>query len=589
MTEEIQEVQSPQEVINPHQKSISKLVLLVVLLLILVTGLIFGAYTLGKKQGKALVVTQQPEVTQTSVDETANWQTYTNEKYSIEYPSNWFVYDYKDKNLCVNISDVSNPVDIPSKLEADGHTVILMCFYSSAMPKSFPYTNGSNKNTTVKPYEINGYSGIRGKETSTLGEGETVFLQNPQGGYVTLRLETGDTKIFDQILSTFKFTSQGVSSSPKASDNSTALPQTKITPPASFGYTKLIDLPGIGVRALFPPEVEITYSNPQESYFVNKPQKTDWNCLSFNLKGYYSGGRREWFNNNYYVMNPIFEPFSASSHNGYIVYTKNANGSIADNFDFYYISAIGTQKMLVVSGSNSNEKLCEDLDFQKNLDKFRSFVSGIQIIFPNSQGVSRSDQSQIGADLVRYAEKRVNLWENVELGLRITGPEWIESRIFTKINEDGTKEYSPWSKKTLKAEKVESSTKGETWDVGTGILFDYEWLSLLDSKYNDKSFDEVNREVLPGTGFCGEDWKNDKADCSFSEYCYTKNDVINNGQIVKTTNFGPYSGQLRGLKTGFELKMDCRGSNEWLIKAKGGRYVLSTITPDGNLVRLEGF
>jgi hypothetical protein len=135
----------------------------------------------------------------------ANWKIYSNDKFSLKYPANLKVYSYtKETNSPIALSDLSNPSDVPIKISAEGHTIIGVQYFTQKMPTSFPYSNGSDKNDTIQPYSINGYSGIRGKLTSTIGEGESVLLQN-NTGYIDFTLEIGNSQTFDQILSTFQF------------------------------------------------------------------------------------------------------------------------------------------------------------------------------------------------------------------------------------------------------------------------------------------------------------------------------------------------------------------------------------------------
>ncbi len=81
------------------------------------------------------------------------------------------------------------------------------------MPKSFPYSMNKQHNITIKPFNINAYSGIRGEQYSDLGPSEIVYLANPKGGYIfflSTYYEDVDKKkeleeVLNQILSTFKF------------------------------------------------------------------------------------------------------------------------------------------------------------------------------------------------------------------------------------------------------------------------------------------------------------------------------------------------------------------------------------------------
>lgn len=168
-----------------------------------------------EKKTSTLVATPSPQLT--------NWKTYTNAHYSFQYPPNLFIYDFGHPDSGVWISDVPDPRVLGNTVVPKGHLLISISLSSMPMPTSFPYQNGSLANTTIKPFAINGYSGIQGKEKTTMNDGTTqqvfsqkgllkqdlpdedgVFLANPKGGYVTVFRIVGDTDLFNKILGTFK-------------------------------------------------------------------------------------------------------------------------------------------------------------------------------------------------------------------------------------------------------------------------------------------------------------------------------------------------------------------------------------------------
>jgi len=194
-----------------NQKGFGVIYILVgVLILAVVTG---GAYYLGKSTApkpSIPVVSQTPQPTASSQVTPSptpysitSWKTYTSSSYSLKYPANLYIHEYNDDYQDLVIGDIPNP---QMRGSLTPKVYLTVGFYNQSMPKSFPYTNGSDKNDTIMPYPTNGYTGIRGKQTSPLGLGEAVYLQNPNGGYAVLSLQIGDINIFNQILSTFKFT-----------------------------------------------------------------------------------------------------------------------------------------------------------------------------------------------------------------------------------------------------------------------------------------------------------------------------------------------------------------------------------------------
>ncbi len=228
---------------------------------------------------------------------------------------------------------------------------------------------------------------------------------------------------------------------------------------------------------------------------------------------------------------------------------------------------------------------------QNNLDKFKSFISTVQVIEPNLQGIERSDQTK--NEIERWSSIRKTIWEQPDLGFRITAPEWVESRVPKPRKDDGTVEYTEWSRTYPEAETTKFNYGGEETDgiVVKGLLFGGAHIVFLNSKYNGKTFNDVANSLLLGAGNCSVGWKNSKSECGdiHPDYCYTKEEVIQNLVVRKTSKFGPYTGQLRGIRASFSQKRDCRGENIWIIKAKNGQFVISTIYPDSEKIRLEGF
>lgn len=227
----------------------------------------------------------------------------------------------------------------------------------------------------------------------------------------------------------------------------------------------------------------------------------------------------------------------------------------------------------------------------QKLDKFKSFISTLQIIEPNLAGIERDDQ--IKFDNQRWSDTRKTVWERSDLGLRVTASEWIESRLPKRRKEDGAWEYSEWSRIYPEAKTSKFTDGGEeTGDVDiTGLPFGGTHLMFLNQKYTGKTINEVVNSILPGAGFCSTEWKNSKSECGNRplDYCYTKDEVIQSLLLRKTAKFGPYTGQLRGINASFSQKRDCRGEDIWLIQVNGGQFVLSTIDPDSDTIRLEGF
>jgi hypothetical protein len=151
-------------------------------------------------------------------DMTADWKTYISDdnKFSIKYPSNWYLNKTNMCPLsCIDISDVSNSLDMSFYTSHKGHTSVAVNENNGVMLTNFPYLQTvqndlqkiSNPNPTIKKFSINSYTGIRGETSDpSMGIGEAVYLSNPKGGWVSIIKFVDDNRIFDQILSTFRFT-----------------------------------------------------------------------------------------------------------------------------------------------------------------------------------------------------------------------------------------------------------------------------------------------------------------------------------------------------------------------------------------------
>lgn len=202
---------SPNPVTPEHKFNIP-----LVTAIILCTSLIIGiGYFLNKrstlKQDKTAQITSiTPTNSQTNL---ADWQEYKNDIYSFKYPPHWYINNYSGSSnfvYSVEVSDIKNSITEIQGM-SDVHTRIDIRTNANPMPTSFPYSNGSAANDTIKPFTINSLRGIRGMQTSPAGITDTVYLMNSIGGYAELLLvqptqnvEEAE-RIFNSILSTFQF------------------------------------------------------------------------------------------------------------------------------------------------------------------------------------------------------------------------------------------------------------------------------------------------------------------------------------------------------------------------------------------------
>lgn len=133
-------------------------------------------------------------------------KSYSNSYYSYDYPSNFFVTSLHDANSCTTVGNI-NPKGSSMQVYPRSDTIVQVCFFNDPMPLFFPYAIGSSDNATIKTYTSpQGYEGIRGQQATEIGIQENVFLRRDANTYASIELQIGDQQLFDQILSTFKFT-----------------------------------------------------------------------------------------------------------------------------------------------------------------------------------------------------------------------------------------------------------------------------------------------------------------------------------------------------------------------------------------------
>lgn len=186
-------------------------IILLILIISLPVGI--GGYILGTQKNQSVQTEQNqqisPSITTTqpspTPDPTVNWKIYTDPKgkYSFQYPINWYLY--QDSG---GVTIYDRPKDQIPAGGGDSNSVEIGYTATGSFSPNFAYDNGPNKpNTTIKQYTINNYSGIRGQQAQ--GQ-DIVYLKNPNGGYASFILwdESNNEDVFNQILSTFKFTDQ---------------------------------------------------------------------------------------------------------------------------------------------------------------------------------------------------------------------------------------------------------------------------------------------------------------------------------------------------------------------------------------------
>lgn len=379
------------------------------------------------------------------------------------------------------------------------------------------------------------------------------------------------------------------SSSPFVSPTTAILPQettktdmsqkTPVNSPDKYGFTKTIELKGIGIRAKFPQNVSVSLQ--EENFYVIKTSGES-DTATFSLRAYDGTGRRVWFQKNYpFAKDYVFEPFTGKDNSGYIAYAKLPKDLPGG---FYYFAAISSNTMLVVTGSDYVDH--QSVFYSHDLQRVKSFLSTIELA--SRQNVALETYPQI-SDLYRFSTTRKTVWEDTTLGLKITTPEWKESRYTRERDVNGKFTYTDWARTYPEAKTYNSSYFSESVKrvEVTGAYVSSQYLSVLSTKYQGKTFSEVANELLIPAGFCTTEWKSSKAECTSSDFCYTRDEVVQNLIVKKQIKIGALDAQLRNMDQDFSNKNDCRAEDTWLIKAKNGQFILSNISPDSETIRLE--
>ena len=409
--------------------------------------------------------------------------------------------------------------------------------------------------------------------------------------YVGLKSTSRDeiSKNFQPSLNVTKSSPETPTVSPSSQETvkPVANQKTPVNSPDKYGFTKTLELKAIGVKAMFPQN--ITVSLQEENFYVIKASEPD--AVTFALKDYEGGGRRSWFQKEYpWAKNYAMEPFTGTGHSGYIAYAVKPE----DRPGAFFYFAVVNNKMLVVSGNNYisnnvNPTLGNtSVFFTTDIQKFKSFLSTIELT--SSQNVTLETYPQI-PDLYRWSNTRKTVWEDATLGLKITTPEWTESRYTRERDANGKFTYTDWARTYPEAKTYDSSYFSENIKrvEVTGAYVSSQYLSILSSKYQGKTFFEVANELLVPAGFCTTEWKSSKSECPSSDFCYTRDEVVQNLVVKKQVKIGTLDAQLRNMNQDFSNKNDCRAEDTWLIKVKSGQFTLSNIFPDNETIKLESF
>lgn len=212
-------------IVNPSKSKVIPIILCIVTVIIIA----IGAYVLGTKQSQPVVqnsVQPTPTPSPTPIDETVNWKTYTDPtyNYSLNYPSDWSLLGTPN----VAFSSADSQTTTGGTTIRGGKIVILVSNYKAfsvnlITDKSLTefyknvYSNKSQTDFVVidrKDISISNILALRyvaeapGTDDGTMTGAMVVYGNNVyqiEANYGRKdKLKT--LEVFDQILSTFKFT-----------------------------------------------------------------------------------------------------------------------------------------------------------------------------------------------------------------------------------------------------------------------------------------------------------------------------------------------------------------------------------------------
>lgn len=360
----------------------------------------------------------------------------------------------------------------------------------------------------------------------------------------------------------------------------------QIYPPTDYGFTQTITLEGIGVRGLFPPNT--TVSLEQENLYVISASEADQ--VTFALKPYDGGGRRAWFQQEYpWASGYQTELFVDEGHSGYLAYAVRQEDIPGP---FFYFTVIGDH-VLVVSGANViSNNLDPSADntsvfFTSDIQKFKSFISVIEVVTPK---LTELEPIPKMSDLFRWSDTRKTVWQDASLGIRVTAPEWTESRSTRGRDASGKFIYTDWTRSypDARTDPIPYLSDTVLRTQVTGGYISSKFLTQLPIRFQGKTFTEVANEALIPGGFCASGWKSSKDQCDHpTNYCYTREEVVRNLTLKEETQIGSLYAQLRSMNRDFSNLNDCRSEDVWLIRAANGQYITSEISPDADPIRLE--
>jgi len=285
--------------VPPQTKSSSKLLVIIGVLAVLLLTLGSGYYVLQSQTQKptpspTLVSTVSPSPAPTT-DPTANWKTYKNSKYGFEvqYPTDWYAKEYQDFFLLFGKSP--EPKELfplihpwPDLYIATSTTLLTEQELNKSNIEQGATIEGQSLNQ--RKYTVTTFAGVKANQRVGLSSGlvdsnqitQISFNHNNYGwtiSYPNTDYKGNHLAIYDQILSTFKFTDQNDLSSVTQETN--GFP---IFPNAEF-INKNVEAPCQGETSGFTTCNSTTYTwetpddgDKVQSWFNDTTKHPEWIC-----------------------------------------------------------------------------------------------------------------------------------------------------------------------------------------------------------------------------------------------------------------------------------------------------------------------
>lgn len=268
----------PEVLVQPKKNLITPIILLIIGIILGIGGLL--AYQKYFANKSTPTPSPTPEITSTP-DPTADWKTYNDpdNKYSFKYPANLFAKESDEKNFIDIVKNENDPLS-NAIISVDARLISpYLNDYETALTRRISDLGLINTQTVSIP---NGVV-ISGTIAPDMGMAGGLKVTNGlikyNGGAISIQYNNDnvDQATFYQILSTFKFTDQGMDfESINSAAKSALVTHLGYTPSTTYGVSKE-DIQTIGNWTLGTIVIKATgEGGPDLYYFLGKKVNSIW-------------------------------------------------------------------------------------------------------------------------------------------------------------------------------------------------------------------------------------------------------------------------------------------------------------------------